>query len=64
MPKPSFRYPWIVVAGPNTDWTNPGECLRCGQKLNIPLPQNLTVWAAAALAFVEVHSRCKWKAHA
>lgn len=53
---PTRSRPWIVTG---TDGKNPGECLRCGAKMNIPLPQNLTVWCAAAAAFVKVHSKCK-----
>lgn len=48
--------PWIVTGA---DGANPGECLRCGARMNIPLPQNLRVWCAAAQAFVKVHAKCK-----
>jgi hypothetical protein len=49
---------WVVVG----DGDCPGLCLRCGKKLHLPLPQPLTVWVAAARAFVKIHSRCVEKA--
>lgn len=53
-------YPWIVI-GDNA--TNPGLCLRCGRRLNVLLPQSLSVWIAAFEAFLNIHKHCQESEH-
>lgn len=48
---------WIVVRQGDLA----GECLRCGDKLNLPLPMLVDVWVAAAKAFCKLHMNCKEK---
>lgn len=35
------------------------QCLHCWEKLRLVLPMNVSVWCAAANAFVDAHKRCK-----
>ena len=47
---------WVVIGG------KPGEigyCTRCGQGLNINLPQPLDLLTEIMKAFVKIHFRCK-----
>ena len=48
---------WIVVGSGDLA----GTCLRCGDKLMLPLPMNLSVWCAATKEFYKIHKRCKPK---
>lgn len=47
---------WVLTSG------KPGElafCNRCGEGLNIPLPQRVEVIVAASKAFTKAHANCK-----
>lgn len=55
MSKRERKSDWVVVGG------KPGEvawCTRCGQGLNINLPQPLALMAEILKAFVKIHSTC------
>jgi hypothetical protein len=47
--------PWVVFDARSGFAT----CLRCGKNLNLPLPQPLSVFAAASLAFCNMHKNCR-----
>lgn len=47
---------WVVGGG------SPGEtahCTRCGEGLNLSLPQRVEVWVAATQAFAKCHAGCQ-----
>lgn len=47
---------WVIVGG------KPGEsgwCTRCGEGLNLNMPQRIEVFVAASKAFVRAHAHCK-----
>jgi hypothetical protein len=35
------------------------RCLRCGAEAHVELPMEISVWIAAAAAFVKSHTCCK-----
>lgn len=48
--------PWVVAGGKIGEL---GHCTRCGEGLNIGLPQPLPIVTAAMNAFVGIHKSCK-----
>ncbi len=48
------RTPWVITRDKNLGW----ECLRCGEKTALTLPVRISVWTAAAKAFVAAHWHC------
>jgi hypothetical protein len=47
--------PWVVFDGK----IGMGVCQRCGEKLNLPLPQPVCVFVAATKAFCKMHKNCR-----
>lgn len=47
--------PWVVF----DCRTGFATCLRCGERLNMPLPQPIYVFAAATKAFCKMHEGCR-----
>lgn len=46
---------WVVMGGKSGEV---GYCTRCGDGLKLNMPQHIEVFAAAAKAFVRIHSTC------
>ena len=49
------KTPWVIFDCK----TGLARCLRCGEKLNMPLPQPIYVFAAATEAFCKMHKNCR-----
>ena len=46
--------PWVVVGSGGV-----GKCTRCGETFKVELPARISVWTAAARAFVDAHRDCQ-----
>lgn len=51
------RAEWVVFDA----YTGYTLCTRCGVRLNLPLPQPVSIFVAATNAFVEIHENCDEK---
>ena len=56
--------PWVVVYDGTRTETKPYEhhCLRCGARYAMTLPVEVSVFVAAARAFLAAHRRCRARA--